>query len=506
MRKTALILPTDNRPVTYSFAQLLVQLANLNLLVPPRNLMGSLTAPSDLRALTQWINEAVAKVESGAILICLDSLLYGGLIPARRSDDSLETILARAANIVYLKKQAQGKIKIFAQSSIMRMSDNYDNTEEKLYWSKYGREIFYWSQLLHKKEIGILESETELCKVEASIPAEIRQDYLATRARNFAVNEKIIDYVVSGDLDFLIFSQDDSGRYGLNVLEKDKLIALARAKGAHNVLAYPGADEMLMTLIARYLNNERTKEPLVALHYSASGGDRISSNYEGQSIGESMHCQANGQGLKIVESDIKSGELDFHIIVHTGVDKQGDHMWLPGLPDLRSIESKDSAKRVVELIEQAQAPIVLCDLVYSNGADPNLIELLLERPHLFNKIWSYAGWNTTGNAVGSALAVGAACVYARSSVEGLNDLMRKKVLFMRLMDDWAYQTEVRKEISLDETLAQQQEKLSILMKGYAAKLANVLEFQPRAIEYKLPWNRTFEVEINLDSQVATALS
>jgi len=506
IKPTVVLLPTDNRPITYSFPQSICQLANLNTIVPPRNLMGSLFAPTDLGLLAKWLEEAMGKVQAGAILVCIDSLLYGGLIPSRRGNDSLKTILARAADFVKLKKQVSGDLKLNAQSSIMRISDNNDNTEEKLYWAKYGREIFRWSQLLHKKEIGLLKSEAELKVAESRIKADVREDYLDTRARNFAVNQKLIDYAVSGDLDFLIFSQDDSGQYGLNVFEKDKLIALAEAKNAHNVLAYPGADEMLMTLIARYLNSERKTETKVALHYSEPDGKNIASNYEGQNIGRSMECQANAQGLKIIDSDISSSTVDFHIIVHTGVDRQGDHMWLPGLPDLRLVDTKHSAKRAIELIEKAQAPIALCDIAYSNGADPGLISLMLERPRLFDRLWSYAGWNTTGNAVGSALAVASACLYARAHNE-LNDLMRKRVLFMRLMDDWAYQTQVRKEIQPDKLVGKdRQSVLSKLMNGYASKLATVLDFQPGPIQCTLPWQRTFEVEINLDSQFVTTMS
>ncbi len=500
MNQTIVLLPTDNRPITYIFPQQICRLANLEVLIPPRKLMGSLFAPTDLSALNQWLDEAANKIKSGAILICLDTLFYGGLIPSRRSDDSLEIILARADQIANLKKVAGHDVNLYAQSSIMRISDNHDSTEEKLYWSQYGREIFNWSQLLHKKEIGLLKSETDLKTAETSIDFEVRADYLSTRKRNFTVNEKIIDYVVTGDIDFLIFSQDDSGQYGLNVLEKDKLISLAKAKGKSNILAYPGADEMLMTLIARYLNDQRDQAPRIAFHYSAVDGGNISSNFEGQNIGRSMKDQANAQGLQIADLDIVSRDVDFQVIVHTASDVQGDHMWLPGLPDLREIDSKESAKMAIQLIEQAIAPVVICDVAYSNGADPVLIDLLFERPQLFSKIWAYAGWNTTGNTVGSALSIGSACLHASLSADGLDDSVRKELLFMRLMDDWAYQTQIRKKIQVNEISLEQKEiLLSNLMNDYAVRLSTVLDFVPGQIEYTFPWRRTFEVEINFSS-------
>ena len=92
-------------------------------------------------------------------------------------------------------------------------------------------------------------------------------------------------------------------------------------------------------------------------------------------------------------------------------------------------------------------------------------------------------------------------------MKGTRDLMRKKLLFIRLMDDWAYQTQVRQEIETDKVRPEEQQLvLNHLMEAYMAKLANMLNFKPESIQYTLPWHRTFEVEINLDSQVVTTLS
>ena len=52
---------------------------------------------------------------------------------------------------------------------------------------------------------------------------------------------------------------------------------------------------MLMTLIARYINDGRDAAPKIALHYSAPRGSELASNFEGQSIGESMGHQTNAQ-------------------------------------------------------------------------------------------------------------------------------------------------------------------------------------------------------------------
>ncbi len=46
--------------------------------------------------------------------------------------------------------------------------------------------------------------------------------------------------------------------------------------------------------------------------------------------------------------------LIFTVIVHTGLDKQGDHIWLPGLKDSRIVETQASAAKTIALIEQVK--------------------------------------------------------------------------------------------------------------------------------------------------------
>ncbi len=53
MKQTAILLSVDNRPITYSFPQLICELAGLNVLAAPRELMGSLFAPTDIEALLE---------------------------------------------------------------------------------------------------------------------------------------------------------------------------------------------------------------------------------------------------------------------------------------------------------------------------------------------------------------------------------------------------------------------------------------------------------------------
>jgi len=482
------LIPIDNRPVTFVYPQMVARIAGLEPLVPPRKFFGSLEEPAKIDDIYSWLNESVKKDKPEALLVCLDTLLHGGLITSRRSNETVEKILSRLDTLVHLHK-ASPKLSILAQSSIMRISDNYDNTEEKPYWKDYGRELFAWSSELHKAETN-KDSSKNVALLESRIPDDIRQDYLATRKRNHAVNLQLVDEVEKGLFQSLLFSQDDSGQFGLNVSEKEQLKTLSKEKNLEStILAYAGADEVLLTLIARFLSSKLPTPPKALVRFSTSGTSSCVSLYEGQTIGESITHQLSAAGINRV-----NGGADFFVIVHGNEQEQGDHINLPGLEDKSHLNTGRSVKQTLEYIATSQYPCVVCDVAYANGADPMLIAELLERPDLLKKLWGYGGWNTTGNTIGSALATASACSYAKASEKlGETENSLKQALFTRLLDDWAYQTQVRPQLKGKAD----QDKLDKLMAPYAKKIAAALAYEAKDLQFSFPWDRTFETEISL---------
>jgi hypothetical protein len=489
-KERAVIVPLDNRPVTYLLPQLVAAVAGLEPVSPPRQLMGSLSKPTDLNKLNGWLKKTLAEEKPTALIVSLDTFLYGGMVPwSRVSRDSLEDVLERVKAIAEWKRLSPEKLKVMAQASIMRIPDYDDASEEPEYWQQYGRKLFRWSHLQHQDKIGKLPSEAELKACQDEIPDAVREDFLWRRKRNFEVNRKVVDYAKSGDIDYLVFSQDDTGEFGLNVFEKTQLIDQAKKSKATNVVAYAGADEVLLSLMARFLASSMPKAPQVRLCFSPTKGAEIGSNYEGQTIGASLHHQIAAAGLG--ESE---GEADFAVIVHTSGSKQGDHIWLPGHIDLRNLDTRDAVACTIKLMEETTVPIVLCDAAYSNGGDPLLVDQLLARRDLVNKLWAYSGWNTTGNAVGCALALGAARLFAQQNDRlAESKAALKRALFVRFADDWAYQTQVRGQLEQKAD----EEKMRRLMSGLLVRISRALDFEPGALQLTLPWQRTFEVEIGL---------
>jgi hypothetical protein len=490
----AIFIPIDSRPVTYSFPQQLAAIAGLEVAVPPLAMMGGLGVPADCDALFLWLEDALSKLAPDLLIVCLDSLLYGGLVASRCSSTSLDEIMERLKRIGSWKKLSGGKTQILAQSSIMRIPHYNTSVTEPAYWQEYGAQIFQWSALKHKEQLAILPADSDLQSLEKEIPNTVLNDFLARRDRNFCVNQKLVKLASSKEIDYMVFSQDDTAAYGLNVIEKTLLESEAHALGADNVVAYAGTDETIGALMARWLIAMSPSAPKVTVHFSPEEGKAVVSKFEGQTIARSFASIVDVIGLQPSTSKPNADD-DFAVVIHTAGTVQGDH-----LPSLEKVlDTSRSVRETIQLIEESPIPVVLCDVAYSNGADAALIDTLLNSPHLFAKLCAYAGWNTTNNTVGSALAMGVAAWHARLHSFDAREPI-KSALFVRFLDDWAYQALVRPQLN-----AKASDKiLHELMVPFGQKMAKALGLNPGAVTFKLPWKRTFEVEVDLPSSVKSA--
>jgi hypothetical protein len=175
--------------------------------------------------------------------------------------------------------------------------------------------------------------------------------------------------------------------------------------------------------------------------------------------------------------------------------RQGDHIQLPGHADLRQVDTAAAVRSTLKILEDSPVPCALIDVAYANGSDPVLVDELLKQRELVDKLVAYSGWNTTGNSAGSALAL-AIARWARNSTA--RDESLSECLFTRLTDDWAYQANVRGSISPETSPAQ----LATLMTPYVKRIAEAMAYQPKSLTLSFPWNRTFEIEVGIDSRLA----
>lgn len=440
------LLPIDNRPVCYNLVKDITSIDNsIELFLPNRELLGDLTKQANVEALFNWL-KSLEDVD--CIILSLDTLIYGGLIPSRRSKDTFEIINERLNTLKQILETKMAKV--YAFSSIMRISNNNYNEEEKEYWSEYGKKIFEYSFEFHKTGI----------EPNSDIPKNILEDYVKTRTRNFEVNKRLLQFEKDGLLEFLIFSKDDCAQYGFNVMEANEL----KNMGAN---IKTGADEIPLTLLARALK----KEIKIFVEYIEPENIDLISNYEDVSIKKSVEGQLELAGFNQV---LDSDKADIILIVNNFKIKQGEH-----------VMSEDT-EPFNKAFNMPNKSFAIADVRFANGADNNFVEMLLQNIDLKN-FYGYAGWNTSANTLGSLLAT----IKTKFKANQYNDIAFKKLQLIRFLDDWAYQANVRKMINKPQDI-------STMMKPYENKLFKILDINPIVnIKYSYPWNRKFEIEVDL---------
>lgn len=438
-------LPIDNRPVCYTLPQQIAQIdGSVELFIPKRGLLGDLTKYADVEGIFQWL-ENLPPVD--ALIIPLDTAAYGGLISSRRCPESFEEIKIRIERLKEILKRKNSRI--YAFSSIMRISNNNINEEEKEYWNRWGKKIFDYSYQTHK--LG-----TESC-ISNIIPSDILDDYLATRRRNFEINKIYLEWQKEGLFDTLIFSKDDCAEYGFNVQEAQALENLGG-------FVKTGADEIPLSLLARALKGDLA----VGTIFSEPDEKDLISNYEDVPIEKSVLGQLELAGCKIAE------EGDIQLFVNNFRTAQGE------------IVMKRPTEPFKGNWETPNGDYMIADVRFANGADNAFVEKFLGTGAGEN-FYGYSAWNTSANSLGSLICAAKFKFLAKE----YNDTAFKRLQAIRLLDDWAYQANVRQKLSSPDT-----EKIKELMKPFEKRVAEFLGFDIRA-RYSFPWNRLFEVEIEL---------
>ena len=80
MRKI-IYIPLDERPCNYEFPALLAAGTDYHVVRPDLSMMGLKKRPGDIEQLWAWLFEQAR--DADGVIVALDTLLYGGIIPSR---------------------------------------------------------------------------------------------------------------------------------------------------------------------------------------------------------------------------------------------------------------------------------------------------------------------------------------------------------------------------------------------------------------------------------------
>jgi hypothetical protein len=474
------ILPLDERPCNYIYPQMIsASRAEIQVNVPDKQLLGNKKEPADFGGIKDFLLSNTAGCTN--IILSIDMLVYGGLIPSRLHFLKREEAFSRLETIQKIKQSNPG-VKIYAFNCIMRTPQYDSSDEEPDYYARYGFALFRRKYLMdYQARHGLNEGElAELNTI--TIPPDIIDDYETRRKFNELINIEVVNYLEKGLIDFLVIPQDDSSLYGYTAISQKNVIGEIKKKNLDmKVMIYPGADEVTLSLLTRAWHDYKGIEPKIYPFYSSVLGPSIVPLYEDRPMFESLKAHTRVCRTKLVTTPEAA---DFILAINS------PGKFMQDTYDEEFDISYTSCRNLLDFVLQikdyleAGKPVAVCDSAYCNGGDIQLIHYLDELDVL-DKLISYAGWNTNCNTLGTTLAQ--ACMGAN-----LHNLL------FRIIEDACYQAVIRHESSSSPATPETENSIKDKLQKYYETL-NISKKHPVKIKnIYLPWKRLFEIGMEIE--------
>jgi hypothetical protein len=480
------LVPLDERPVCTTLPALVGALAGVQVVHPPPSLLADRKDAGDAAARTAWLVEHTPG--AAAVVVSVEGLGSGGLLPSRVDHTTLPTLLHRLAGLATVPAP------VLASVAVPRIPDVDDDAEEPAYWAGHGRALHAWSRHLASTDADAGQADA------TTTPPDVRRDWLARRHRQHLLAQWAVGEAAAGRWHFLLVGIDDSVTGGLSEREAADLRRWARwLEADERVLVHPGADESGTVLVARAAADVHDAHPTVVIDSAATDLHRIPP-YEGQPVGSTArgHVLAAG-GTVTDEPDAADGV----VVVH-GPQDAGD--WALGPPSVLDPRAAEVTTRLVQHHLLAGRLVVVADVAFPNGADPALVAAL-DEAGVLSEVTGYAGWNTAGNTLGTAAATLVAAHVGRRTDADAGAVDRLRAL--RVAEDWGWMTQVRpwlrRALRTDPTRHDHIDPAEPLIAEAADRLRGLLPTTAATRGYtlateglRLPWQRTFEADIRLE--------
>ncbi|MEK3889423.1 DUF4127 family protein [Bacillus sp. FSL K6-3431] len=376
---TILMVPLDDRPANIYFPQQVGESAGIEVITPPKEIIGHFTNPGDGEKISQWLLDNGKKADG--FVISTSMLAYGGLVASRTGTKSLEDATVDIQVIKELKAMYPDK-PVYVYDTIQRLAVTAINEE----YAKYYTLISEWA-ILYDKVVNLdMPGKERLAELESIIPISVLEDYKNARDRNHTINKRMIDWADQGYIDYLILSQDDAAPYGLHRAERELLLEKVNALDVEEKVAvFPGADEVDVVLVSRFVNDLFGSSPSFFIEYGGIDGKDWIAPFEDTTFDYNVRKHIVASGGIIVEDE---QNVDIHLLLNTPSERA----------EARSQDINNFVKRIGDLTV-AGKQVAIGDVLIVNKADEAFVTELADRVDI-TKLLSYSGWNTAGNALG----------------------------------------------------------------------------------------------------------
>ena len=484
-------LPLDDRPITRGAFLQLAAAAGLEVVTPPRSMLGDRRDPADVEALWTWVGGDGA--DADLLIASAELLIYGGLVPSRIGHESLDRCLALAARFADARRRAPHR-RMLVSASNLRLPQTPDASEEPEYWAEHGPRIFAYSYHADRfTQTRDAASQRLAAAADAAIPRPVLADVMARRARNLTVVLTLIEQASRAELECLLIGQDDAAEYGFPQRDLRTIETAIADRGARaRAWATYGTDELALRLLARAWLATQRRVPGVRVVYSYPDNRDAIPRYEGQGLDRTVRSHITTAGCRPAEH-----AEDLTLFVHNFPGAQGE------APFQEPYDAGSLAPFFSNIASAAASarPFAVADVRYANGADRTFVDGLLKVPGAA-RMQAYGGWNTSSNTIGMALAQ--ALLPAGPAAQAFT--------VTRFLDDWGYQAAVRQRLAaevvprypggtarrLGPALAPCAQAARAWLEGdYVPILAPIFGRRIAVTGVGFPWERLFEIDLQV---------
>jgi len=506
--KRVLLIPLDDRPAAGQFAQMIGEVAGVQIETPPAEVLGRFLTPGKPELILAWL-EKTGMANYDAVVVSMDMIAYGSLIASRADRSSYNLAIKRIRDFWRIRKQAP-ETRVYAFSAVMRLAPTATKATAawRLQLARYA-EVKERYRLSPSKE-----TLASLRNLQAKIPAIEIQRYESIRDRNNRVQQELIRMTHQHGFDYLLFGQDDAQPIGPHVPETQRLRTLASNLGVGSRVAFgEGIDQHSNVLISRALLTHAGWTPRVRIVFADDQGRAKVAMYESAPVDKSLSDQLLGSGARPA---LAGEQFDYSLYVNT--------------PEPRPEQFQGFLQSLKSEIDQG-FPVAVADinLGKTGTGDPALFEALMEGGRS-KRLLGYAGWNTAGNTMGTTIP--AANVYLLARKENVDPLVRevglRRFLLHRLVNDFEYHKFVRPQAyamidsmpraSREETYGPEFARVNSYVQAEMAKRLQDIFAQQilgskfyvgsqvyeitnlHDVQVQLPWPRAYEVKLEFSLQ------
>jgi hypothetical protein len=503
-----LLIPLDDRPAAWQFAQMIGDIADVRVETPPTEMLGHFTRPGRADEIIDWLEGSLGQYELA--VVSTDMLAYGGLI-ASRADRTSPALAGRRLDRLAAVLRKHPGCRVYGFSTLTRLAPTAvkENSKWRLDLARFAAMRTEYHTL---RDASLLPKLRNLRTVIP--PAEIER-YDKVRSRNHEVQSRLLDMVRAGAFSHLMFGQDDAQPIGPHVPETARLVAKAQALGvAGKTFFASGIDQIANVLLSRALLDWAEWSPEVRVVLADEQGRAKVASYESEPLSESLRDQVDGSRA---HASGDPSRFDYTLYVNT--------------PEPREFALDAFLRNMQTEVDQGM-PIAVADvnLGRSGTADSRVFEALMEGGRS-SRLLAYAGWNTAGNTMGTTIP--AANVYLLARRSGVDPLHRetalRKFILHRLVNDYEYHRFVRPlaysmidslpRASREETYGPELARVDDLVRtDLGERLRKRFEEQMRGTRFfagaeefevvglkdvsiRLPWPRAYEVMLRFSLDV-----